>query len=384
MTKPASRSTHWAFARPGRACATLCLLLALLLSSCCNPAPSAPGPASPTSAALSTAAISRARDYWPTDGWRTSTPEEQDMDPALLAQMFGAIDDRSLDVHGVVIVRNGTIVAERYYAPFQQDTRHVLYSVTKSFTSALVGIAIGEGYIDGVDQPVLDFFPERTFANIDRRKEAMTLEHLLTMTAGLDWEEGMPAYTAMYQSGDWVGCVLDAPMVTEPGEQFVYCSGCSHVLSAIVQETTGMSTLEYALSRLFRPLGIATVSWESDDDGIRIGGWGLNLTPRDMAKFGYLYLNDGVWDGQQVVPAEWVRTSVEKHVETDDDLGYGYQWWTYPSLDAYAAIGRDAQLIFVIPDQDVVAVFTAELDDADALFELIEEFVAPAAQQNEI
>jgi CubicO group peptidase (beta-lactamase class C family) len=300
------------------------------------------------------------------------------MDPVLLAQMFEAIETRSLDVHGVVIVRNGYIVAETYYAPFTQDTRHMLYSVTKSFTSALVGIAIGEGYIEGVDQHVLDFFPDRTFANVDARKEAMTLEHLLTMQAGLDWEEGMPAYTAMYQSGDWVGYVLDAPMVTKPGEQFVYCSGCSHVLSAIVHKATGMSSLDYALSRLFKPLGIDTVSWETDNDGIRAGGWGLDLTPRDMAKFGYLYLNNGNWDGQQVVPADWVATSVEKHVGTGDGGGYGYQWWTYPPLDAYTAIGRDSQLIFVIPDQDLVAVFTADISDTNVLFELIEDYVAPA------
>jgi CubicO group peptidase (beta-lactamase class C family) len=372
VTKATNRKTQWIFTRSRRACTTL-VLLAIVLTSCCDAA-------TPTRASIPAAPVSHARDYWPTQGWRTSAPEEQGMDPALLGQMFDAVEDRSLNVHGVVIVRHGNIVAEEYYSPYRQDTKHVLYSVTKSFISALVGIAIEEGYIESVDQRVLDFFPDHTFANPDPRKEAMTLEHLLTMTSGLDWEEGMPIYLEMYRSRDWVQFVLDKPMVAEPGSQFVYCSGCSHVLSAIIQRTTGMNTLEYAQSRLFEPLGITDVYWESDSSGTSIGGWGLEITPRDMAKFGYLYLNGGVWDGQQVVPAEWVRTSVEKHVETDSDLGYGYQWWTYPSLDAYTAIGRDAQLIFVIPDQDVVAVFTAELDGADALFELIEKFIAPAVQ----
>ena len=368
MTKTTVRNACCVLTRSGRHCVA-CVLLALVLTSCCDTAV-------PTRVSIPTAAAIPPRDYWPTAGWRISTPEEQGLDPVLLGQMFDAIEDRSLNVHSVVLVRNGVIVAEAYYSPYGQNTRHVLYSVTKSFVSALVGIAIEEGYIESVDQPVLGFFPDRAFANPNSRKDAMTLEHLLTMTAGLDWEEGTPTYMAMYRSQDWVSYVLDAPMVAEPGDQFVYCSGCSHVLSAIIQQATGMNTLEYAQSRLFEPLGITNVYWDSS--GIPIGGWGLEITPRDMAKFGYLYLNDGVWEGQQIVPAEWVRTSVGEHVGTNGSLGYGYQWWTYPSLDAYTAIGRDAQLILVMPALDVVAVFTAELDDADVLFELTEEFVAPA------
>ena len=381
MIETVKRNTHRASARPRWTCAALCLLLALLLSSCCSPALSEPESTASTRTVSPVAAASRTRDYWPTEGWRTSPPEDQGVDPALLERMFEAIEDRSLNVHGVVIVHNGYIVAEEYYPPYKQDTKHVLYSVTKSFISTLVGIAIEEGHIESVDQRVLGFFPDHSFANPDPRKEAMTLEQLLTMTSGLDWEEGTPTYTAMYWSGDWVGYVLDSPMETEPGDQFVYCSGCSHVLSAIVQETTGVNTLEYAQSRLFEPLGITDMYWESDSSGIPIGGWGLELTPRDMAKFGYLYLNDGVWDGQQIVPAEWVETSGKKHIEVRGrPEDYGYQWWTYPALNAYTAMGRDAQLIFVMPDRDTVVVFTAKIGDASGLFRLIEEFIAPAVQ----
>jgi len=302
------------------------------------------------------------------------------MDSQRLAAMFESIEEQDLNLDGVLIVRHGYIVTETYFPPFQQDTKHELYSCTKSFASALVGMAIDKGYVDGVSHPVLDFFSERTFANSDERKTAMTLENLLTMTSGLDWEEGDPIYAQMMRSPDWVQFVLDTPMAVEPGSQFNYCSGCSHVLSAIVQATTGTSTLDFAQAYLFEPLGISGVTWYADPDGIANGGWGLRLTPRDMAKLGYLYLHHGVWDGQQIVSAEWVSASVEAHVQTEDELDYGYQWWVYPPLNAYTARGRGGQLIFVMPDLDVVVVFTAEVEDDHVLLELIEDFVVPAAR----
>ena len=302
------------------------------------------------------------------------------MDSQQLAKMFESIKQQDLNLDGVLIIRHGTIVTETYFPPFQQDTKHELYSCTKSFISALMGIAIDKGYIDGIDQPMLDFFPERTFANSDARKTAMTLENLLTMTSGLDWEEGDPIYAQMMRSPDWVQFVLDTPMAVEPGSQFNYCSGCSHVLSAIVQATTGTSTLDFAQAYLFEPLGISDVYWYADPDGIANGGWGLRLTPRDMAKLGYLYLHHGVWDGQQIVSTEWVSASVKAHVQAEDELDYGYQWWVYPALNAYTARGRGGQLIFVMPDLDIVVVFTAEIEDGHVLLELIEDFIVPAAQ----
>jgi CubicO group peptidase (beta-lactamase class C family) len=294
--------------------------------------------------------------------------------------MLDAIDDGQLEVHSVLVVRNGYLVAETYYPPFQRDTKHHVYSVTKSFISALIGIAIEEGYIDGIAHRVLDFFPQHAFANLDGRKESLTLEHLLTMTSGLDWEEGMPTYQEMGRTRDWIQYVLDKPMAAEPGSQHNYCSGCSHVMSAIIQVTAGMNTLQFAKRQLFEPLGITNIYWETDGSGIPNGGWGLEITPRDMAKFGYLYLNDGVWDGQQIVPDDWVRESVGHGVSVGDGWRYGYQWWIYPPLGAYAAVGLGAQLIVVIPDLEMVVVFTAELNDSSALFELIEDFIVPAAQ----
>jgi CubicO group peptidase (beta-lactamase class C family) len=266
-------------------------------------------------------------DYWPTQDWRSSTPEEQGMDSHRLALMLEAVKQERLPLHSLLVIRNGYLVSETYFPPYDENSREELYSCTKSFIATLVGIAIDQGYIDSVQQPVLDFFAERSFENRDAAKQAMTVEDLLTMRSGLDWEEGDPAYQAMYQSPDWVKFVLDKPMREQPGRQFNYCSGCSHVLSAIVQEQSGMNTRDFAQKELFEPLGITNMNWSVDSTGIPIGGWGLQITPREMAKLGYLYLHNGTWGGQQIVSAGWVKSATQMHTHTDSPqvAGYGYQ-----------------------------------------------------------
>jgi CubicO group peptidase (beta-lactamase class C family) len=299
--------------------------------------------------------------------------------------MLEAIDSQSLNVHSVLVVRHGYVVTEAYYQTYRPETLHIQYSCTKSFTSALVGIALDRRLIPGVRTPVRSLLPTRTFAQSDARKDAMTLENLLTMSSGLDWTEGDPLIMQMVRSQDWVAFMLDRPMAEDPGSRFNYCSGCSHILSAIVQQATNGDSLGFARRELLEPLGIANARWDVDRSGIPIGGWGLYLTPRDMAKLGYLYLNDGEWDGKQIVPSAWVRASVEphlQHVEADGDLGYGYQWWTYPRLGAYLARGRAGQLIFVLPQLDSVAVFTSDIPGDRPLFQLIEDYVVPAARSD--
>jgi CubicO group peptidase (beta-lactamase class C family) len=343
--------------------ALLCLLV-VIVAGCSSPAATAP--ASPI--------------HSPSEAWQTSTPEKQGMDSQRLAQMLTTIQERDLNLHSLLIVRNGYLVSETYFGEYQQDTRHELFSCTKSFVSTLIGIAIDKGYIDRTDQRVVDFFPKHTFANLDEQKESMTLEDLLTMRTGLDWQEGDPAYRALYQSPDWVQFMLDKPMAQPPGSQFNYCSGCSHILSAILQQATGMDPRDFADQYLFQPLGISNMQWDTNADGIPIGGWGIQMTPRDMAKLGYLYLQHGQWNGQQIVSAQWVETATQTHTETDGSLGYGYQWWTYPSMNAYTATGRYGQTIFVIPEADLVIVTTAQMENFDAIFQLIEEYIIPAVQ----
>jgi CubicO group peptidase (beta-lactamase class C family) len=323
---------------------------------------------------------------WPTEGWLTSTPEEQGLSSEQLAEMFEYVAERDIALHSVLVIRNGTIVAEAYLPPYDADTTHQIYSCTKSFTSALVGIAIEEEYIEGVDQHVLDFFPDRTFDNLDDSKASMTLDDFLTMRAGLDWpDDDMSLTYQMATQRDWVQFVLDRPMAVEPGTEFLYNNGVTHVLSAVVQQATGMTLEEYAEPRLFEPLGITHYRWGQDWQGITIGAWDLYLTPRDMAKFGYLYLNGGVWDGVQVVPADWVQQSTRAHVVfenvgTGDQTGYGYQWWIYPRTDVFAAEGLDGQYIVVAPNLNMVVVFTADLQGRDSAIplRLLVDYVAPA------
>jgi CubicO group peptidase (beta-lactamase class C family) len=364
---------HINIARIQRSIQSFMALFLLILAACSTSSPVVVPSDVPAQA-------SESGEYWPTEAWRSSTPEEQGMDPRLLAQMLADIQQRDLNLHSLLIVRNGYLVSETYFEPYRQDTKHDLYSCTKSFVSTLIGIALDQGYIEGIDGRMVDFFPDRTFANLDQAKEDITLEDVLTMRSGLDWQDTDPTFGAMYQSRDWVKFVLDKPMVLPPGSQFNYCSGCSHLLSAALQQTTGMRTRDFAEQVLFEPLGISNVDWESDPSGVPIGGWGMRLTPRDMAKLGYLYLRDGKWEGQQIVSAGWVERATQRHTETDGDLGYGYQWWTYPSLNAYAALGRYGQTIFVIPGSDLVVVTTAGMEDHDDIFQLIEDYIVPAAQ----
>ena len=326
--------------------------------------------------------------YFPTQGWKSSTPEQQGIDSSALVKLFDEIQAKRLNIHSIIIARHGYIVAEAYAYPFQPGTRHVLYSCTKSVNSALVGIAIKQGKIDGVNHRVLDFFPERTIANNDAHKQAMTLEHLLTMSSGIEWNEtGVPISSPnnsnrqMLQSKDWAQFVLDRPMNEQPGSAFNYNSGGAHLVSAILQKTTGLNELAFAQEYLFKPLGISDVSWTADPNGIYRGEDGLELTSRDMAKIGYLFLRNGAWDGQQIVTADWVNHSAEKHIPATGELSYGYQWWVQP-FDAFNAAGRGSQYIFVLPDLDMVVVFTSGLKTAmfDLPASLVETFVIPAVK----
>jgi CubicO group peptidase (beta-lactamase class C family) len=303
------------------------------------------------------------------------------MDAQKLARMLQAVQDQQLNLHSLLVIRNGYIVSETYFQPYTAERPHELYSVTKSVIGTLMGIAIDRHAIDAIDRRVVDFFPGYAFQNPDARKDAMTLEDLLTMRAGLGWQEQDSTFGELYRSRDWVQFMLDLPMREQPGQQFRYCSGCSHILSAIIQQRVGTNVHDFAQQALFDPLGIKAVSWEEDRQGIPIGGWGLQLTPRDMAKLGYLYLNNGAWDGRQLVPAAWVDAATRRHTATDSQLGlgYGYQWWTYPAFGAYAALGRDGQTVFVAPDLQLIVVTTAATDGHEAIFKLIEQYVVPAA-----
>jgi CubicO group peptidase (beta-lactamase class C family) len=302
----------------------------------------------------------------PADVWRTSTPEEQGLDSGLILAMLDNIQNENLAFHSVLIVRHGYLVTEVYFPPYQQDTRHPAYSMTKSVTSAMVGKALQEGYIQSVHQKVLEFFPDIAQDATDPRRKDITIEHLLTMSAGYNTNT-MPDLYGKDAGFDTIRHILTYNSVlVPPGTSFYYDSGLPHLLSAVVQKNTGMTLQSYAEQELFQPLGITDFTWDSDPRGISIGATGLTLRPRDMAKFGYLFLHHGEWNGTQLLPAEWVETSTSKHIETKglmnaaEDDGYGYLWWI-DSFGGYSAHGFGGQYIFVLPQLDMVVVFTGGL-----------------------
>ena len=338
--------------------------------------PSLPPPSSPTTTPLPAPAATPAA-YWPTAGWRTSLPEQQGVDSAQLAKMFEEVKQKDISLDGVLVIRHGYIVTEAYFPPFEAGAKHEIYSVTKSVVSALVGIALRQGNLRDRDQKALDFFAGRTVAENDARKQAISLKHLLTMTSGLRW--GSDDDQQLFSGRDLVQWTLDRPMAAEPGAVWNYNSGGTHLLSAILQKATGQSASAFAQAQLFRPLGISDVYWPADSNGVNTGGWGIRMTPRDMAKFGYLYLKGGDWDGQQVVPADWVQASTAKHVDSSDGRGYGYLWWQL-SFGGYAALGYGGQEIIVLPDRDLIVVFTATPLDERILWKLVSDFIIPATQ----
>ncbi len=302
-------------------------------------------------------------DEDPANAWKTSTPEQQGMDSRDLMQMLDFIASSGEDVHSVLIIRNGYLVLEAYYYPYNSQTIHMQASATKSFTSTLVGIAIDKGFISGVDQKVLAFFPDYTFKNNDELKQSMQLKHLLTMSSGLDWSNTGGKENPekiFFLKDDPVQYTLDRPMAAKPGTVWTYSGGDSHLLAAIVKKTTGKKFEDFAKKNLFNPLGISNYVWDKHwKTGVNIGCAGFYIRPRDMAKLGNLYLNQGKWNGKTIVSSEWIKEATTILPIKD----YGYQFWIDPELKLYKAWGYGGQHIAVLPDLNIVVVFTGGVVD---------------------
>jgi CubicO group peptidase (beta-lactamase class C family) len=351
---------------------------------------------------------SAAPAYWPTQGWRTSTPEEQGIDSAKLADALLTIRGKNIQVHSLLLIRNGYAVVDAYFYPYDGVRVHDLASVTKSVTTTLIGIAADQGKLR-LDKPMLSFFSDRPIANRDASKERITVRHLVSMTSGLECtrERDEATLKDMVASDDWVQFVLDRKVMWEPGTQFVYCSPGSHLLSAILQQATGMTALEFARHSLFEPLGIRDVIWPADPQGVNRGGGDLRLHPRDAAKLGYLWLSQGrwensgissnrrlskgiwegkrfassagltkgVWGSRQIVSSSWVVDSVKPQIRSDSDDYYGYGWWVSVArerddLSSYRADGRGGQYVVVVPSLNIILTTTGggfALDEIDDL-----------------
>ena len=314
------------------------------------------------------ACVSTAQGTFRND-WETGSPEDVGLNSTDLVQIFDFVRQREIPVHSVQIVREGKLVLDAYFYPYDSKMRHDVASVTKSITSTLIGLAIQKGVIRDVQQPLLSFFPNRSVANRDARKQKLTLEHLLTMQAGWDCGTQLndpainvdPRLAEMRRSADWIQTALDLPMVAEPGTRFAYCNANCHLLSAIVSKTTGTNVLGFVRRELFEPLGIRDVAWPTDPHGHNHGWGDLQLHPRDMARLGQLFLQRGRWGDRQLISEQWLGEATRIRVEqTGGNDRYGYLWWipgeNYPGV--FEAVGRGGQRITVWPAQQLVIVFT--------------------------
>ena len=332
--------------------------------------------------------------YWPIDGWKSCAPEEVGMDSELLRKMN---EDMVLqmrlhiDVHSVIVIRKGYIVAEQYYTDdFSSDSLHYVYSCTKSVTSAAFGVANDRGLIPPLDTPLLDFFPGYQVAHPEE-KNKITLQHALSMTDGFEWYELQYLYSDERNTfRQWrntegsIQFILDQPLLNSPGETFNYNSGISHLLSVILEKQTGVRLDSFAAREIFTPLGISDYYWSVNQDGAARGYSGLYLKPRDLAKFGLLYLNRGLWEDKQLISESWITESTSKHILRGDIPGmyYGYQWWVHED-GLIAAVGFGGQILMLIPEYDLIVLFNNYHNEADGFqmetpWRLLDTYIIPA------
>lgn len=333
---------------------------------------------------------------WPTENWSISTPEEQEMDPNLLSNADKRINENYPNVYSLLVVRHGYLVYEKYYQGLDKDSYNPVYSVTKSVMSALTGITLREKLITNIDQKVSYFFPEYFTEVDDIKKREITIRNILTMSAGLEAIDS--DYNGYFSSGDWFAYTIKKPLIDKPGEKFVYNTGLPHFLSGLITKTSKMSTLDFANKFIFNQIGISLEKqvfqkrWDKDQMRYYGGGSGLYLTPIDMAKFGYLYLKNGLWDGKQIIPKEWIEESTKKQITVSPGVDYGYLFWVQNMKDkvhnkdyfTYRALGAGEQSIVIVPDLDMVVVITANqwitsVDKADTQ-DVISDYVMPAVK----
>lgn len=343
------------------------------------------------------------RNYWPATEWQTVDPIALKMDSEKLSELEPIIKSEYSNINGIVVVRNGYIAYERYYNGYDPDDTHHVTSVTKSIISALIGIGIDAGYIKNVDQKVLDFFPEYVLDAADRQKREITIRHLLTMTAPYPFEDWHEPLDKMCIQPNWVKYILD--MLGQKGNigTFKYSTAGAHLLSTIITRCTGKSAREFANERLFKLIGMKEIpdyemrsfgfedlfgknvkGWVKDPNSNSTGGWGLTMTPRDMARFGFLYLNNGMWNDQQIISNTWVDESTSPHSETQINKSiakYGYLWWLHEEEGtfAYLALGDGGNVICCIPEKDLIVAIASEfIVNPRDRWTLIKERIIPA------
>jgi CubicO group peptidase (beta-lactamase class C family) len=347
-----------------------------------------------------------AQSTWPGAAWPRSTPQAEGLDPKKLAAFDADIAAGKYgNVDAMLVIRHGKAVYDKTYArdydtiykrearepgplnahdpsgpynyfnpwwhPFyQRGDLHTMQSVTKTVTSTTIGVAVARGEFPSLDTPVLSFFDVTKVANVDDRKRKMTLRHLLTMTSGLEWDEDVPyadprnMSSLMEATFDWVQFTIDRPMAQEPGTKFQYSSGVTQLLSYIFWKATGRDIEEYARQHLFTPIGITRYFWKRSPTGLADTEGGLFLNAHDLARVGYLFMKNGVWNGKPIVTPDWVKTATAPAITVSaDGVKYGYKWWLYPYAKgddrlAWGGSGFGGQRVIGFPDYDLLIVFT--------------------------
>jgi len=317
--------------------------------------------------------------YWPTTEWKRASPESQGMDSGALLDVIKRKDFDASGLHSLIVIRHGYVVAEAYRYPYTPSTLHIINSATKSFTSTAVGIAIDEGLIKGVRERVLPFFKDRYEIAPDDKRDSLTIEDLLTMRSGMNWNDGAPSgysFNGLIASDDWTRFALSTPMLLKPGLSFDYNTGNSQLLMGILDKATGGKAESYVRTKLLEPIGIRDATWLKDSTGLVGGGHGLGMTGEDLARLGYLFLNGGRWENRQIVSEKWVKAAVIPRTVSNIDFNrgysYAYHWWIM-AKNVYSAQGYAGQTLFVFPDKDLIVVTTASLDYRmyQALYDMI-------------
>lgn len=315
------------------------------------------------------------------DGWTIDTPENVDLDPVALAELHDALlrEDRSFGTLAVLIVKQGKLVWETYLrSPADRDHYHHLQSTTKSVTSLGFGAARGAGYFPDLDADLAQFLPDAV-AGLDSRKGQITLQQLLTMRSGLDFDNDVFSVEMWVDHpADPIGHILNKPMYADPGERFYYRDADPQLLGYVMQSQLGMSEEQWVRAHLFEPMGIDDYFWEAGPDGVSMAAHGLHLRPRDLAKLGQFLLDGCVWNGEQLVPAAWCQQATQTHIppaqtvqtamqDRSEPLGYGYYFWTLPNDNAYSTWGHGGQFALVVPDKEMVLVQVALPDTSGDL-----------------
>ena len=315
------------------------------------------------------------------NNFQRASPEQHGVASAAILEFVNALNRRIHEVHSFMLLRHGTVIAEGWWSPCGQEHPHLLFSLSKSFTSTAVGLAVAEGHFS-IDDPVLSFFPDQTPAEVSDLLAAMQVRHLLSMSTGQ--AEDTWSYMVNRPDGNWIKGFFKVPVLYTPGAHFLYNTGATYMLSAIVQRTTGMKLIDFLKPRLFEPLGIENATWTESPQGITAGGIGLSTKTEDIARLGQLYLQKGLWQGKQVLTEAWVEAAasvqIDNHgMDVDWTQGYGYQFWRCRH-GAYRGDGVFGQYCIVMPEQDAVLAITSGMDvfDMQQPLNLVWDILLPA------